>query len=76
MNEQPMEVKYIPLHGEAVMPFESVYRVSPRNSLPSPADGFFVRARYDIDSETDLAAFAEPLLLPGGGPHDFIGESW
>ena len=38
-------------------------------------DWFTVRARYDIDSEADLAAFVEPLLLPGGGPHDFIGES-
>jgi hypothetical protein len=41
-----------------------------------PGDSFFVRARYDLDSEADLTAFAEPLLLPGGGPHEFIGESW
>jgi hypothetical protein len=41
-----------------------------------PGDSFFVRARYDIDSEAELAAFAEPLLLPGGGPHDYVGDSW
>lgn len=42
-----------------------------------PGDSFFVRASYDIDSEADLAAFVEPLLLPGGGPYEFIGEpSW
>lgn len=39
-----------------------------------PGDSFFVRACYDIDSEADLAAFVEPLLLPGGGPHEFTGE--
>jgi hypothetical protein len=39
-----------------------------------PGDSFFVRATYDIDSEADLAAFVEPLLLPGGGPHEFTGE--
>jgi hypothetical protein len=41
-----------------------------------PGDSFFVRACYDIDGEADLAAFVEPLLLPGGGPHEFIGASW
>jgi hypothetical protein len=41
-----------------------------------PGDSFFVRARYDIESEADLATFVEPLLLPGGGPHDSIGPSW
>jgi hypothetical protein len=41
-----------------------------------PPGSFSVRARYDRDSETDFAAFAEPLLLPGGGPHDFTGEAW
>lgn len=40
-----------------------------------PGDSFFVRVCYDIDSEDDLAAFVEPLLLPGGGPHEFMGES-
>lgn len=39
-------------------------------------DSFFVRARYDIESEADLAAFVEPLLLPGGGPYEFLGPSW
>jgi hypothetical protein len=39
-----------------------------------PGDSFFVRACYDIDSEAELAAFVEPLLLPGGGPHEFMGE--
>lgn len=39
-----------------------------------PGDSFFVRACYDIDSEADLASFIEPLLLPGGGPHEFIGK--
>lgn len=38
-----------------------------------PGDSFFVRVCYDIDSEADLAAFAEPLLLPGGGPHERTG---
>jgi hypothetical protein len=45
-----------------------------RNRLPHGS--FFVRARYDIDSEAEWASFVEPLLLPGGGPHEFIGESW
>jgi len=40
-----------------------------------PADSFFVRARYDIDSEMEFAACVEPLLLPGGGPHEFIGDA-
>ena len=40
-----------------------------------PGDSFFVRACYDIDSEADLAAFVEPLLLPGGGPHELMGEA-
>jgi hypothetical protein len=40
-----------------------------------PGDSFFVRARYDIDSEAEFAEFVEPLLLPGGGPHEFIGDS-
>jgi hypothetical protein len=39
-----------------------------------PGDSFFVRVCYDIDSEADLAAFVEPLLLPGGGPHEFMRE--
>jgi hypothetical protein len=39
-----------------------------------PGDSFFVRACYDIESEAELAAFVEPLLLPGGGPHEFTGE--
>jgi len=39
-----------------------------------PGDSFFVRACYDIDSEADFASFVEPLLLPGGGPHEFTGE--
>ena len=37
-------------------------------------NSFFVRACYDIDIEADLAAFVEPLLLPGGGPHERTGE--
>jgi hypothetical protein len=41
-----------------------------------PPGCFYVRARYDIDFEGELAAFVEPLLLPGGGPDDFIGDSW
>jgi hypothetical protein len=39
-----------------------------------PGDSFFVRACYDMESEADLAAFVEPLLLPGGGPHEYTGE--
>ena len=41
-----------------------------------PPGRFYVRARYDIDFEGELAAFVEPLLLPDSGPHDFIGDSW
>jgi hypothetical protein len=41
-----------------------------------PSGCFFVRARYDIASEAVLTAFVEALLLPGGGPYDYIGESW
>ncbi|MCE9531278.1 MAG: SMI1/KNR4 family protein [Planctomycetes bacterium] len=39
-----------------------------------PPDCFYARVRYDIGSERDFSAFVEPLLLPGGGQHDFIGE--
>jgi hypothetical protein len=31
-----------------------------------PAECFFVRAKYDTDSEADVAAFVESVLLPGG----------
>ena len=40
-----------------------------------PGDSFFVRTTYDIDGEAEFCAFFEPLLLPGGGRHEFIGES-
>ncbi|MFO0964071.1 MAG: hypothetical protein U0793_00605 [Gemmataceae bacterium] len=39
-----------------------------------PSGSFFVRASYDADSEADFAAFVEPLLLPGGGPHECAGD--
>jgi hypothetical protein len=29
--------------------------------------------KYDIDSEADVAAFAKPLLLPGGTSADYNG---
>jgi hypothetical protein len=45
-----------------------------QNRLPPGC--FHVRARYDIDSEPDVAAFVEPLLLPGGTPVDYLGEAW
>jgi hypothetical protein len=41
-----------------------------------PADSFYARARYDIESEPDVAAFTESLLLPGGSPGDYVGEAW
>jgi hypothetical protein len=41
-----------------------------------PADSFYVRARYDIDSDPDVAAFSESLLLPGGSPGGYVGEAW
>ena len=39
-----------------------------------PGDALFVRARCDIDSEADFAAFVGPLLLPGGRPHEYITD--
>jgi hypothetical protein len=41
-----------------------------------PAGSFYVRARYDSDSEPDVAAFAESLSLPGGSPGNYLGEAW
>jgi hypothetical protein len=40
-----------------------------------PPDCFYVRARYDIDSEPDVAAFVEAMSLPGGSPSDYLGEA-
>lgn len=44
------------------------------NRLPNGS--FYVRARYDIDSEQDVAVFAESLVPPGGSPGDYLGEAW
>jgi len=38
-----------------------------------PRGCFFARVKYDIDSEADVAAFAEPLLLPGGTSWGYNG---
>ncbi|HQR09005.1 MAG TPA: hypothetical protein PLN21_19440 [Gemmatales bacterium] len=46
--------------------------LGPKQGIPS--DSFFVRASYDVDSEVDFSAFVEPLLLPGGGPYESLGE--
>ena len=60
-----------------VSPIEAHLDVQLEQSSQLPQGAFFVRAHYSIDSEADFANWVEPLLLPGGGPHECVQDnSW
>jgi hypothetical protein len=48
--------------------------LAPSSLLPS--GGFFVRARYDIDSEAEVTEFAASTSLPGGTSSNYLGDAW